>query len=455
MLSFTKIKQLALLFGDFAILFASLYITLFIRYSQTLIPSYWHEHFYPFAIIYFIWVAVFFSQNLYNLTVTKNNFYFLKTFIESFAINILIASIFFYFTPFLGIAPKTNLFLNAAVAILLLSCWRTIFNIFAARYSHKNRIVFFGYGKEAEELLIAFHREPQLGYQPILVVTDAEFQPPVPGAKRMSVSEFMQTLKNFKINTIAIHYSRNLDKEAAQKLYELIFDDVVFVNLLDLYEDITAKLPIETLSQGWFLENLAQSEKKIYDRAKIIIDYVLAFILGLVLAALFIPVSLIILATSGRPILFVQDRVGKKGKIFKIYKFRTMVRNAENGVARFASKDDPRATAFGRFLRRTRIDELPQIINVLKSNMSFIGPRPERPEFISELSLKAPFYPLRHLVKPGLTGWAQINFNYAGSIEENLKKLQYDIYYIKNRSFLLDVATILKTFNTIIRFKGR
>lgn len=453
MLILTKIKQIVLLLGDIALLFSSLYITLYIRYSQEYITVNWQGHFYPFAIIYAIWVLVFYSQNLYNLNFTKNNLNFFKTLFESFIINILIASFFFYFTPFFGIAPKTNLFLNVAIAGIILTLWRGLYNLFAAQYLFKNKIAFLGYSKEVQELITAFKNEPQLGYEAVCVVSDEDIAEP--GIKRVAIKDFIQNIKNSGVRTIAIHYGKNLDKNINSELYQLIFSDITFINLLKLYEEITGKLPLETLSEGWFLDNLQESEKKVYDRIKIVIDYILAVLMGLILAAILIPTALLILITSGWPMFYTQARVGKNEKIFKIYKFRTMIKNAEDGAARFAGQNDNRITKFGKFLRRTRLDELPQIINVLKGEMSFIGPRPERPEFIKELSEKAPFYPLRHLAKPGLTGWAQINYNYAGTILENLKKLQYDIYYIKNRSFLLDITTLLKTFNIVIRFKGR
>ncbi|MBU4421847.1 sugar transferase [Candidatus Parcubacteria bacterium] len=452
MLILTKIKQFTLLFGDFLILLASLYITLIVRYSQTGATEHWQGHFYPFAIIYFIWLLVFYSQNLYNLNFTKNNLFFFKTLLEAFLINIFIATFFFYFTPFFGIAPKTNLFLNVAFAGGLIFIWRGIFNFFTAKYLFTNKIAFLGYSKEVEELIKAFEADPQLGYKAMCVVHDEIVSTDI---KQMSMTELLENIKKLEINTIVIHHGKNLDNETANKLYKLIFSELSFVNLLNLYEEITGKLPLETLSRGWFLENLAESEKKIYDRAKILIDFGLAFICGTLLIAVFPFVALIVLATDRGPIFYSQYRVGRGGKPFKIHKFRTMIKNAENGNAVFAQKSDNRITPFGKFLRKTRIDELPQIINVLRGEMSFIGPRPERPEFVEELSQKASFYSLRHLSKPGLTGWAQINYPYAGNIEENIKKLQYDIYYIKNRSFLLDIAIILKTFNIILRFKGR
>ncbi|PIR66400.1 MAG: hypothetical protein COU51_03920 [Parcubacteria group bacterium CG10_big_fil_rev_8_21_14_0_10_36_14] len=452
MLILTKIKQLTLLFGDFLILLASLYFTLIVRYSQTGAVDHWQEHFYPFAIIYFIWLLVFYSQNLYNLNFAKNNLFFFKTLFEAFLINIFIATFFFYFTPFFGIAPKTNLFLNVILAGCLVFVWRGIFNLFTAKYLFVNKIAFLGYSKEVEELAKAFEAEPQLGYKAVCVIHDEIINTFL---KQVSMHELLNSVKELGVNTVVIHHGKNLDNDTANKLYKLIFCDLSFINLLDLYEEITGKLPLETLSRGWFLENLMESEKKIYDRIKILGDFILALFCSVILIVLFPFVAIITLLIDRGPVFYSQYRIGRGGRPFKIYKFRTMIKNAENGNAVFAQKSDSRVTPFGKFLRKTRIDELPQILNVLRGEMSFIGPRPERPEFVEELSQKASFYPLRHLSKPGLTGWAQINYPYAGNIEENVKKLQYDIYYIKNRSFLLDATIILKTFNIILRFKGR
>ena len=178
------------------------------------------------------------------------------------------------------------------------------------------------------------------------------------------------------------------------------------------------------------------------------------FILTFPLIALAIKLN-----TRGR-VFFSQNRVGRQGIIFKVYKYRTMVSLSADGSAetngpQFASTKDIRITSVGKILRLTRIDETPQFINILKGHMSFIGPRPERPEFVAQITEKMPFYSLRHLIKPGLTGWAQVNESYYGTIEENLRKLEYDLYYIKNRNFTLDVSILLRTINTILRLAGR
>jgi lipopolysaccharide/colanic/teichoic acid biosynthesis glycosyltransferase len=155
------------------------------------------------------------------------------------------------------------------------------------------------------------------------------------------------------------------------------------------------------------------------------------------------------------PLFYSQTRVGKNGNHFKIFKLRSMVRNAEKFGAQFAKAKDGRVTKFGRFLRKSRFDEIPQFINVIKGEMSVIGPRPERPEFVEKLIEKIPFYEVRHLVKPGVTGWAQVNAKYGSSEEDSLEKLQYDLYYIKHRSLFLDITIIIKTLSTIVFFRGQ
>ena len=155
------------------------------------------------------------------------------------------------------------------------------------------------------------------------------------------------------------------------------------------------------------------------------------------------------------PLFYLQDRVGKSGNIFKIVKFRTMIKNAEKSGAVWAKKRDVRITPFGKFLRHTRLDEIPQFINILKGEMSLIGPRPERPFFVKELSRMLPFYETRHIVKPGLTGWAQVKTRYGSSVDDSLLKLQYDLYYIKHRGFFLDMNILIKTLSTVIFFRGQ
>ena len=196
-------------------------------------------------------------------------------------------------------------------------------------------------------------------------------------------------------------------------------------------------------------------DNHIAKRIKRIVDVALAIFLLVLSAPLMVFCGILIKATSRGSVLFRQDRVGLQGEIFTIYKLRTMRDNAEKGGAQWAAVNDPRITTFGRFLRQTRLDEIPQCWNVLLGSMSFVGPRPERPEFTKELAKTIPYYDLRHLVKPGITGWAQVIFPYGSSVEDALKKLQYELYYIKNQSLMLDLNIIVRTLITVFRRAGR
>jgi lipopolysaccharide/colanic/teichoic acid biosynthesis glycosyltransferase len=250
------------------------------------------------------------------------------------------------------------------------------------------------------------------------------------------------------------------DKQIVQELYQSLFQQISIISLSDFYESIMHRIPPFTFSEGWFVAHLQEQQKRIYDRLRILSDYLLALFVGIFCFITFPVIAIAIKLNSKGQIFFTQNRVGKGGLIFKVYKYRTMKSLSADGSAetngpQFAASQDARITTVGKFLRLTRLDEIPQFINILKGEMSFIGPRPERPEFVAQLTEKMPFYSLRHLIKPGLTGWAQINKSYYGTIEENLQKLEYDLYYIKNRNFTLDISILLRTINTILRMSGR
>ncbi|HEU0050483.1 MAG TPA: sugar transferase, partial [Patescibacteria group bacterium] len=209
--------------------------------------------------------------------------------------------------------------------------------------------------------------------------------------------------------------------------------------------------------ETWFLSHLKETEKTWYEVVKRAADILIAIPFAVVTAILTPFIALLIKLSSPGPVFYSQIRVGRNGKLIKIYKFRSMRIDAEASGPQFTAKtaSDPRVTSIGRFLRQTRIDELPQIWNVLHGDLSLIGPRPERPEFVTPLVEKMPYYALRHLTRPGLTGWAQVKFlTPTATLDDNLTKLQYDLYYIKNRSLLLDAAILLKTVGIVLRRQG-
>jgi lipopolysaccharide/colanic/teichoic acid biosynthesis glycosyltransferase len=224
-----------------------------------------------------------------------------------------------------------------------------------------------------------------------------------------------------------------------------------------VYEEITNKVPIQYFNNDFYFyfPFSRSNQNRLYLLYHRIVD-ILVSIIGLFFGLIILPFILIGNLIGNRGGLFYsQVRLGKSGKEFHIIKFRTMIKNAEEHGAQLATKRDLRITKFGRFLRLSRLDEIPQFYNVLKGDISLIGPRPERPEFVKTLSEKIPFYEVRHVIKPGLTGWAQVNSNYAMSEEDMIEKLQYDLYYIKHRSVFLDLRIILKTISTVIFLKGQ
>lgn len=215
-------------------------------------------------------------------------------------------------------------------------------------------------------------------------------------------------------------------------------------------EKLIGKVALTEINETWILYNIPKTERP-YEKFGYIVESVLAFILALILLPLMIVISLLIMVTSKGPAIYTQKRVGKFGREFSLYKFRSMYadekRNpdARNASPTWSLEGDNRITLFGKFLRASHIDELPQLFNILAGSMSFIGPRPERPEFTKQLEKEIPYYELRNLLKPGITGWAQLNYGYGASVSDARHKLEYDIYYLKNRSFALDIKIILKT----------
>lgn len=248
-----------------------------------------------------------------------------------------------------------------------------------------------------------------------------------------------------------------LEKDELQQLMQLKMQGYKILTISQFYEQILRKIPVELVSmRGLIFENGFELTSKMFlQRTKRVADIILSILIFLITWPLILIFGLLHKLESPGPIFYTQLRTGKKGENFTIYKLRSMRVNAEASGAVWAQSDDPRITKIGKFTRVTRIDELPQLLNVLKGEMSFIGPRPERPEFNTSLAEQIAFYELRHSVRPGLTGWAQVKYPYGASVEDSKEKLQYDLFYIKNYSLLLDFEILMKTVFVVFFRKGR
>ncbi|RAJ25209.1 exopolysaccharide biosynthesis polyprenyl glycosylphosphotransferase [Gelidibacter algens] len=279
------------------------------------------------------------------------------------------------------------------------------------------------------------------------------------GIREFQADELMQVISEEKISEVVVasYNTETITTQIYSDLMLLLERGFTIREYSQVYEEITYRVPIQFVGKDFYkyFPFSRSNQNKLYLFFNRFFD-ILFSIVGLSVAVLISPVILIgnLLANRG-PLFYTQERVGKHGKVFKIIKLRSMIVNAETEGAKWALANDVRITKFGNFLRRSRLDEIPQFINIIKGEMSLIGPRPERPFFVEELSRSIPFYETRHVVKPGLTGWAQVKTRYGASVDDSLTKLQYDLFYIKRRSFFLDLNIMVKTLSTVLYYRGQ
>lgn len=439
-----KLKKTILLITDLIILYVSLAVALTIRYGRFNLETF-QNHLFSFTIIYLLWIIVFYIHDLYDLAAAKNDAAFYSALMRSILINAGLAIAFFYFIPQIsqvGITPRTNLFITIAIFVILFTLWRNLFNKLAG-FKGLN-VAIIGTNPQAIELAQEIENNPQLGYRlKLFLKQENEFK----NLKNILIAQ--------KIDLAIITPEVYSSLDVIQNLFECLRHKIDFVNLPAFYEQFAKKIPISAINQIWFLENISQNNKGFYEFGKRIFDFISGLLLLIITLPLWVIIAVIIKLEPSGPVFYTQTRIGQNGKAFKLKKFRTMKKDAEKDGPKMAQKNDPRVTKFGRFLRKTRLDELPQLWNIIKGEMSFVGPRAERPEFMEDLKKTIPFYKERYLIKPGLSGWAQIKYGYSSSIGENFEKVQYDLYYVKNRSFLFDLGIILRTINIILRGGGQ
>ena len=272
-------------------------------------------------------------------------------------------------------------------------------------------------------------------------------------------NQIRQVIKDENISEIVVasYNSESITSEIYYSLISLLEEGFPIKEYTQVYEEMAQRIPVQFVGKDFYkyFPFSRSNQNKLYLFFRRFFDILISSA-GIFIGILFLPLILLgnVIANRG-PLFYSQDRIGKNGKFFKILKYRTMIKNAERTGAVWAKRGDTRITLFGKFLRHSRLDEIPQFINILKGDMSLIGPRPERPFFVKELSQMLPFYETRHIIKPGLTGWAQVKTRYGSSVDDSLLKLQYDLYYIKHKSFFLDINILVKTISTMIFFRGQ
>ncbi len=454
----TKFKQFFLLFIDIILLIVSLRTALILRYLSIPNPEIWQQNLKFFIPVFILWILIFYINSLYDFRKIINQNRLFKQSIKSVLIAFFISIIFFYIIQSPTINPKTILLIFAIIYYFLFLTWRLLFLLLNKKYLSTINIAIIGYNEIILKTIQAIKKNKQLGYNIKFIVSEknnvlVDIAENYDLIINEDINQLSRAIKEHKINIVILEKDISQMKELQKTLFNLLPTGISYRNLIKFYEEISGQIPIEILNKGWFLENLDLANKKNYERIKRLYDFFIASMVLLITLPFWPFIILIIKIESRGPIIFKQTRAGKNCQHFNFYKFRTMYE--ENNNRKMTEKNDKRITKFGKFMRQTRIDEIPQLINVIKGDMAFVGPRPERPELIKELSKNIPFYGIRNLIKPGITGWDQISGEYhSASIKDTYKKLQYDLYYIKNRSVYLDISIFLKTIKTALSNEG-
>ncbi len=443
-----KRESLILLVGDFVFFFLSLWFTLFFRYFEVPSLQSFFVHVQPFSILFIIWVFFFYIAGLY-----EKHTVFLRNKLPSIilntqVVNSLAAVSFFYLIPFFGITPKIVLFIYILVSFILIVLWRLF--IFPKVFLRKKKFsaILIGSGEEMKELKNEVNQNGRYGFSFVrsIDVRDLEhidFQ-----------REVLDVIYSENVSLVVVDMRDPAIKPIVPQLYNLIFSGIQFIDTHKVYESIFDRIPLSIIGYSWFLENISSKSHIVYDIFKRVMDVVVAVAFGLVTLIFYPFVALAIWIEDRGKIFISQERVGKGGRRFMLVKFRSMTRNEDRGG--WVGETDNKVTRVGNFLRKTRIDEFPQLWNVLKGDISLIGPRPDIIGNFETLSREVPYYTIRNVAKPGLSGWAQTHQDVVPhSIEETKERLAYDLYYIKNRSFILDIKIALQTIKTLLSRKGR
>ncbi|MDT8346685.1 MAG: sugar transferase [Flavobacteriaceae bacterium] len=382
--------------------------------------------------------------------------------LQSVFVSASIAVLAFLFTPILTPSLPGNrsqiivFYLSVLFALLI---WRTLYIKLFASQRFRKRILLVCAQQNVAHLIEELH-EVDPNIEPVgFINTSKEIDRNSTSIlKMLSPNESTQTLLSLSFSevVVAIKGKHKLNNVTYQKLIALMEAGISIRDYTQVYEEITNKVPLNFIGKNFYsyFPFSRSNQNKLYLFYARIFNFLIALVL-LIPTLVLIPIVFLLNFIGNRgPLFYLQERVGQNARVFRIIKFRTMVVHAEQHGPEWSTKNDVRITPFGKCLRVTRIDELPQVFNVLKGEMSIIGPRPERPVYVQELSKKIPFYEIRHLIKPGLTGWAQVKGRYASSIEEAFTKFQYDLYYIKHRSILLDLRIMVKTITTVLFLRG-
>lgn len=416
----------------------SLFLALVVRQGFVVDIDVLKAHFLPFLILLSVFLLILLFADFYHPRKRVITIRFLWKFGLTILLYEIFAVLFFYLFPLFGITPKTLLVLHALLLSIGFFSWRVLSNRLVR--GDPIRCAFLGLHPQMKELEEELQKRHKKKYYHLVDI-------PWLSLDQIRTSFFVEQ----GIELVIVGDEKLLHQFALFFLRELLPSGITVLPFHEFFEDIAQKIPLKTLKPSFFLVHLDPQRKSLYRRLKRMLDIMGVILAMIPLGVLSLWVALLLLVEGKTQAIFYrQKRVGKNGKLFTMLKFATMIPEAEAEGPQWSGPHDLRVTPVGKILRKLHLDEMPQLLHILKSEMSFVGPRPERPEFVEILKKEIPFYEERFLVPPGLTGWAQLNYPYGLSVEDAFQKLQYDFFYLKNQSFLLDAEILLRSLRLMM-----
>lgn len=435
---------LILFVGDLVFFTLALWLSLFLRVLEVPSSATLYLHLVPFALLFAVWAGVFFIAGLYeSRSIILERRALSATLLVAQTINIAIAAVFFFFVPLFGIAPKTLLVIYLVVSFLSVLLWRVALFPRLGVQRTENAVV-VGECTEVRELVNALNRAHRA---PARIVARIE-----PGESALGPA-LEEAIREQKVRAIIADFDDERVAKVFPSLYSLLAQDVRFFDAMALYEDVFGRIPLAVLNERWLARNISRYAHTFYDTLKRLMDVALAVVGGTLSLVVYPFVALAIKLEDGGPVFVALERIGEGGRRIYIHKFRSMSGN-DGGNYGPSGTTKLTVTRVGKVLRTTRFDELPQFWNVVRGDLSLIGPRPEAPALVAVYEKEIPYYGVRHLIKPGLSGWAQLYHHadphHAADVEATRAKLSYDLFYLKHRSLLLDLTIALKTIRRVL-----
>lgn len=449
---YVSTRSLTVFTGEMVLIFGSVALAASIQNSDA-----WPGQLWKIALVTLICQLCLYFNDFYDLTLVHSNRELIVRLLQAVGAASIILGALYFTVPTLVIGD--GIFVSALLVFLVgILGWRLLFNELAGSLKLEERILVVGTGETARKVARQILAQRDFAYRVIGFIDDDRSRigerivnPAIVGTPE----DIPALVAKHQIDRIVVGMADRRGKLPIEQLLNAKMTGVRVEDATTTYERVTGKILIDDLRPSWLIFSEGFRVSRLTRFMKRSIDLTLSVTMAIVTFPLMVLTAIAVWLESGRPVLYCQERVGENGRPFTLCKFRSMRKDAEEaGRPVWASNDDERVTRVGRCIRKTRLDELPQLWNVARGDMSFVGPRPERPYFVAELAKEIPFYQQRHAVKPGLTGWAQVKYRYAASLEDAMEKLRYDLYYIKHLSIFFDLTIVFDTVKVVLFRKG-